>query len=234
MSGYNVHWKGKTSIDYVTWELLEDEIFLPDHLEARRNTLWEQLVAREPTAYDGNCLYAQDLQLSPDKIHITTRSIKFSRHITLIEEKTRLDGYSSIGVNALIYTPDRKHLLVGIRSPDVLYYPEYATVPTGLVMKEDTEGTVRDAFLREVNEETNIQLDNEMNLIAITTEQRDPYAIQMLIQCTAKHVPDIRIPVPGNNEWKNRQLHWTPLDQLTKYVEKSFIGVKYPADQQKN
>ena len=64
---------------------------------------------------------------------------------------------------------------MGIRSPEALYFPDYATVPTGLVVKEDTEGTLREAFLREVNEDTDNQLDHEMHLVAITTEDRDPF-----------------------------------------------------------
>ena len=234
MSGYIVHWRGKTSIDRVTWTHLDDEITLPDHLEERRLGLWRELKEREPAAYDGDCLYIHDMQLAPDRVHLTTRPIKFSKHVTLLEKRDRVKGYGSIGVNALIYNPEKTHLLVGVRSDSCLYYPGYHTVPTGLLSKEDTNGTIKQAFLREVEEETTLQLAPGMHLIAITTEHRDPFAVQLLIQCTTKKKPDTTKPVPGNHEWKNNQLHWTPLDQLIDIYEKSFIGVKYPARQPMN
>jgi hypothetical protein len=51
-------------------------------------------------------------------------------------------------------------------------------------------------------------------LIAITADLYTPVGTVLLLLAIVKEQPDVTKPVPGNDDWTNREFHWHPIETL--------------------
>ncbi|MGY5874283.1 MAG: NUDIX domain-containing protein [Candidatus Thorarchaeota archaeon] len=214
MSDLELYWRGRIPLSKVDWSLIEEEVELPAHLEAKREEIWNQTLASHPDTYDGRVLVLRELKFTSDNINLGVGYIRFSNLMTLHTLGESLDRYGSLGMQVLVFTPDKKYTLLGERSPDSLYCPLYYSSPGGMLEMIDTETSVEEAVMREVREEMKLDVRAHKHLIALVGELHGTVGVALLIELISDQNVDVDKSVVGNEEWKGRKLSWHPSEFL--------------------
>jgi len=210
-----VYWHGQIKTENVNWQLSPDSVIvLPEELELRRERIWQNIVDQYPKTYDGMLLRLDSFSVTNERLGLNLRCIRFSQAQTLLESNVRLEPYGVLGVQAIILSPDRRHLLYGERAKDLMHCPQFLGPPGGMLGIKDVERPFWQACMREIAEEAHITLRGEKLLIAITADLYTPVGTVLLLLTIAEEQPDVTKPVPGNDEWTNRELNWHPVETL--------------------
>ena len=208
-----VYWQGQIKTDNVNWQLSSDsETTLPEEMERRREKLWQEIIEQYPKAYDGMLLRLNSFSEIDVGLELQMGCIRFSRVQTLLEANIRLEPYGVLGVQAIILSPDKRYLLYGERTKDHMHCPQFLGSPGGMLGIKDVENPFWKACMREITEEAQIALREENLLIAITADLYTPVGTVLILLANAEEQPDVTKPVPGNDEWTNRELHWHPVE----------------------
>ena|GEM_PF-6208859 len=211
-----IYWQGQTKTENVDWQLTSDsETTFPKELEQRRKKLWQEIIVQHPKAYDGMLLRLENFSVIEERLELQMGCIRFSRVQTLLETNIRLEPYGVLGVQAIILSPDKRYLLFGERTKDHMHCPQFLGSPGGMLDVEDVERPFWQACMREITEEVHIALREDTLLIAITADLYTPVGSVLLLLAIAEEQPDVTKPVPGNDEWTNRELHWHPVETLS-------------------
>lgn len=226
MNKLEVFWRGRIPLEKVTWHLNPDSILvLSSELEGERDKVWTSTLREYPNSYDGNLVVLLDYQISESSAHFQLGSITFSRILTLEKAGIRPDAYGSLGFQSIIFSPNREFVVVGERAKESLYCPLYHAIPGGILEISDTKGSFEQACMREIEEETDIELEEEKHLVAIIGEVHGSVGIIAMIEAVAKNPIDYDAPILGNEEWTDRQLHWVHVDELDQFtVDTSLEG----------
>ena len=212
----DVYWQGQIHTENVDWKLSPDsEIILSKELEQKKKIIWQNVVDQHPKAYDGMLLKLESFSVKAERLRLNMSCIRFSRVQTLLKSNMRLEPYGVLGVQAIILSPDRRYLLYGERSKDHMHCPQFLGSPGGMLSIGDVERPFWQACMREITEEAHIALQEEKLLIAITADLYTPVGTVLLLHAIAEKKPDVTKPVPGNDEWTNRELHWHPIETLS-------------------
>ena len=210
-----VYWNGQIKTENVDWQLLSDsEIVLSEDLELKREKIWQKIVNQYPKAYDGMLLRLNSFSVKEERLGLKMSCISFSRVQTLLKSNVRLEPYGVLGVQAIILSPDKRYLLYGERSKDHMHCPQFLGSPGGMLSINDAENPFWLACMREITEEAHIALREEKFLIAISADRYTPVGTVLLLLTFTEEQPDVTKPVPGNDEWTNRELHWHPVETL--------------------
>ncbi|MHA1909985.1 MAG: NUDIX domain-containing protein [Candidatus Thorarchaeota archaeon] len=216
----------------MTWYLTKEEVELPAHLEVKREEIWKKTLANHPDTYDGQVLVLREFNFASDSINLGVGYIRFSNLMTLHKLGENLNRFGSLGMQALVFTPDKKYTLIGERAPDSLYCPLYYSSPGGMLEMSDTEASVEDAVMREVREEMKLDVTSEKNLIALAGELHGTVGVALLIELVSTQNVDVEKPVDGNEEWKDRKLSWYPSEFLKSIdPNKALDGVVFAKDE---
>jgi ADP-ribose pyrophosphatase YjhB (NUDIX family) len=117
-------------------------------------------------------------------------------------------------MQSIIFSKDGAHVLAGRRTQNTSYCPLFYGVPGGILEVSDTKGSFESACMREVNEEVKIKLKSEKYLTAIIQEYHGSVGVVAMIATSVVGNPDMNVKVPGNEEWKDCELSWYPIDEL--------------------
>jgi len=233
MQGVQIYWRGEIPISKVVWQLSpHKEQFLSDSLERKRDEIWKIKVETYPDTYDGEILTLDDFHTSEDSISMQLGFMKFSRVLTLEEAGLRPQGYGTLGVQAILFSPDKKHILVGERSVDSMYCPLYHALPGGILEVTDSKGDFEAASLREIHEEVEVELNSEKEVVAILSELHGTVGVVVIITGTVTDVVDVSESVKGNEEWSDNELSWVPVDGLGQFSsDNSLEGLLFVKDE---
>ncbi len=167
-----------------------------------------------PPNIDGKILILDDFQYTNGPMVFDLGFMRFSRIITLDEVKQRPPMYGSLGMQAIIFSPCKTHVLAGLRSENSSYCPLFHTVPGGILETSDTEGSFESACMREINEEVEVMLETEKHLVGLLSEVHGSVGVVALISRTVSGTPKLNERIQGNEEWTECELSWYPVDKL--------------------
>ncbi len=229
LSDLKVFWKGRVPLSKVEWNFSSNnEHFLPENLEAKKENVWAEMVAKFPEVYDGDILILEDFRITNDKMVFDLGLMKFSRVLTLEKEKQSPSGYGTLGMQAIVFSHDGQNVLAGSREESHTYCPTFHAVPGGILEVIDTKGSFESACMREFNEEVNLLLQHDKYLVGIIQEFHGTVGVVALIATTPLEQVDPEKDVSGNNEWNHHKLSWYPVDQLENVTfENSLEGLLF-------
>jgi len=233
MPELEVHWKGRIPLEDVRWEMIPDsEMILPPDLEERREALWRKTLDDYPDSYDGELLFLSEFLVESASVFMRTASVRFSRIRTLVSEGRNLGEYGCLGFQAMIFSPDRKHILIGERSKESMYCPLFLATPGGMLEVADIEHGFEEACMREVREEANLNIRPHKYMIALTKEIHGNVGAVILIETTATDPVEPSRLVEGNEEWTDGKLRWYSVDALEELDERIMLeGVLFTTRQ---
>ncbi|MFW9779069.1 MAG: NUDIX hydrolase [Candidatus Heimdallarchaeota archaeon] len=235
MNSARVFWEQKITLSDVSWEHDPHYRFNFSSKILRLSKLhWKALSRQYPALYDGKILVLQNFSDKSGILKLTTSWIEFSLLVYHNYNKLSIPGTLGVlGCKVLITNPKETHFLLGVRSQKSEYKPGFVTLPGGLFEISDITNTVQEACLRELREELEIQVQEDvMDLIAIIRGEKGNSAI-LMIYTTCRTlgnggVPDVSIPVVGNEEFQDNLLRWTSFEQIP-YLESPNLmeGLQY-------
>ncbi|MHA1481149.1 MAG: hypothetical protein ACTSQZ_06985 [Candidatus Thorarchaeota archaeon] len=224
MNTLGIFWKGRIPIENVSWEYFPElEVKLSENLERMKEDIWEQTLVKDPNAYDGRCLVLNSFNVKGNHAVLRLGFIRYSRIMVLESIGKAMDGYGSLGFQALIFSPDKKQILFGTRASNLMYCPLFHSPIGGMLEEKDVVGTVDAACMREITEEAQIELDSKRDLVAIVAELHADIGVGLIIEGTARDIPELGTSVKGNEEWENGQLRWHPVDILEQLEESNSL-----------
>jgi 8-oxo-dGTP pyrophosphatase MutT (NUDIX family) len=231
MPDIKVLWKGKFDLSQIIWgDTTYPEYKLDRKLDSKINRFWKQYVKNHQNDYDGNLLYLNNFQFNNDQLILNTGTIRYSTLIFMEKHKLRIDeGLGMIGVQCLIFDPKEDYILVGRRSKSLAYYPGAVTVPGGMLEFDDLKQSPKLALLREIVEEVNLELQHNVDLIAIITEFTG-ISVTFLLTTKCKNlINHLKRIASDEEEWENG-LEWISINDLKHMNHNSFIifdGLQY-------
>ncbi len=217
----SILWIGNLALENLTWTVNTPEIISanPEH-EERRKAHWKQMLKKYPHLYDGDLLLVKDCKITKDQIALVLSLTKFSLVSFYYEEKIPFkDSLGSLGFQCVVLDKNRTAFLIGERAHTSDYQPGWLTVPGGIFEREDVEGDVQEACLRELIEEITVKVKKDtLKLRAIIREQNDMGVIllteietEIIVPEESKHREIIR----GNEEWERKELRWVRFDEIS-------------------
>jgi 8-oxo-dGTP pyrophosphatase MutT (NUDIX family) len=214
MQKLNLFWKGRMPLECVTWKFNpHKELELNPTLEKKRLNIWEETIQNYPDTYDGHLLVLDNMKITPNTLHLETAFTTFSRVLAL--ERLHLGfKYGCLGVQALIFSPDKRRILIGQRAEELMYCPLYYGGPGGMLEVADASLSFDVAIMREIEEEVRLEFQYQKNLIAITKDVYTKVGTCLLIESIASEEVDFNAPVEGNEEWMDNQLEWYHIEKL--------------------
>jgi 8-oxo-dGTP pyrophosphatase MutT (NUDIX family) len=218
MQELNLFWKGRIPLEKVTWKFHpEKELTLDANLEKKGRRSGKKTIAKFPDTYDGRLLVLDAIEINPKALHLDTAFTTFSRVLTL--EKLKLGfKYRCLGVQALIFSPNKEMILIGQRAED-LYCPLYYGGPGGMLEVFDAADQFGIAVMREIEEEVKLEFQSQKSLVAIMKDMYTKVGTCLLIEYIASKRADFVGPVEGNEEWAGRQLRWYDIDELLNFED---------------
>jgi 8-oxo-dGTP pyrophosphatase MutT (NUDIX family) len=205
----------------VTWRFVEDEVKIPSNLESERERIWNDLLHVHPDLYDGRLLVLRELSILNDSVNFGLGIMPFSMALTFNRLGMKMDRFGALAMAAIVFSHNKKHILIGERTADSEYCPRYKGSPGGWLEESDVDLQVEDALMREVNEEMNLDVEPEKHLVALAAELHGTIAVNLLIEVVSPASVDVSSPVNGNEEWEERSLIWHPIDILDNLDEGS-------------
>jgi len=229
LSGLKVFWKGRIPLSKVEWNFsTNNERFLPENLEAKKEKIWAEMIAKFPETYDGDILILEDFRITNGKMVFDLGFMKFSRVLTLEREKQSPSGYGTLGMQAIVLSYDGQNVLAGRRAESHSYCPTFHAVPGGILEVIDTKGSFESACMREFNEEVSLPLNHDKYLVGIIQELHGTVGVVALIATVPLEQTDLEKDVSGNNEWNHHKLTWYSVDQLKNVTfENSLEGLQF-------
>ncbi|MFW9980238.1 MAG: NUDIX hydrolase [Candidatus Thorarchaeota archaeon] len=230
----DIYWTGQIRCKDVRWILKDEEYLLDDALEKLRKDVWEDIQRNHPDTYDGHLLTLSGFENTKNSMTLRMNTIRFSRILTLEKVGKRLKPYGTIGMQLIVLTPDKQHILIGQRSKNSMYCPLFFSVPGGMLEVTDASDSFEDACLREFHEEVKLDIKEGLDLVGITSEIHGSVGVVFLILGTAKELSDLSSAVQGNEEWEDRRLEWHSIQQMERMTrENSLEGVVFAKDDRK-
>jgi ADP-ribose pyrophosphatase YjhB (NUDIX family) len=218
-----VLWKGRKNLENIRWKHDASKKFsFSQEFMERKNQLWAEMTAEFPQIYDGTIVVLEKYQVEEAQIIFYNRSIKFSELVMLERNNLPMpESLGPLGFQAVVLNQPKSHFLMGKRSEKSEYKPGYLTIPGGLFEMDDLKGSVKDACLRELNEEIDLQFDeSEMHLIAILKDYG--LGINLLIESQILEERSTAHYVTGNEEWENK-LQWMTFANAQNLDEKLIL-----------
>jgi hypothetical protein len=142
-------------------------------------------------------------------------------------EKSKIrvqNGIGTLGTQYLIYSPDKKYILVGERALNLSYYPGATTIPGGILEIEDLNRPPKKALIRELNEEESLPFQKNMFLNAILDGWNGistTFLIKIITHNSYNFNPNKSIPA-NKDEWED-DLVWMPITELKKKTQTQFL-----------
>ncbi len=214
MPDLNLYWRGRVPLGNIRIEFDKtQELFLSPELEAQRKAIWHRAKIENSDIYDGRLLVLTGFENRKNAFVLTAGFMTFSRVLTLHRLGVSLDFPGSLGVQALIFSPDMQHIVWGKRSLDSIYCPGFFATPRGMLEIGDADN-ITEGILREIKEEIVLDFSEEVFLVAIAEEFHGTVGAGLIVQMKTNTPPDITQQVRGNEEWIDNTLEWHSVENL--------------------
>ncbi len=225
-------WEGYLPITNVLWKYNPSEsIILSDSTKKECEKYWTKLTEQYPNIYDGTLLSVNNIDYQENDIIFHLGNIRYSELSYHCKNNLQLEhSIGSLGFQALIYNLSHTDILIGQRASTSDYRPNFYGTPGGIFEAFDVKGTIRDACIREIQEEIFTAIKPEsMRLLAIFREESFT-AVGLIIEIETLKDKETTI-IKGNEEWQGNQLQWLPVSKLIELKDDtlmdSLIYVKY-------
>jgi 8-oxo-dGTP pyrophosphatase MutT (NUDIX family) len=210
-------WNGMLPLNGVKWgKLTSQEYNLPEKHTKLIKKYWYDHLKKFPEDYDGKLLFLQNFYFKNEILYLDIGKIRFSTVIFMASRGMRVQsGIGMLGVQCIIFSPDKNFILVGKRPRNVTYYPEIMTLPGGMLEIKDLSLKPNNALMREIYEEVKLPLKEECKLISILNGWNGisvTFLLQTDLSKNYKFDPDEFI-VAEKDEWLNN-LYWISTKEL--------------------
>jgi ADP-ribose pyrophosphatase YjhB (NUDIX family) len=225
----DIMWRGNLPLSAVEWEFdTTAEIAFSREIEEKIKDFWEEAVKQYPTMYDGTLLCVHKINCQSEKISLVMGYIPFSVvHYHYQNNKPLTVTYGSLGFQAKIYNPERTHVLLGQRVSTSEYKPGYYALPGGILEKKDLQGTIAEACLREIKEETFLEINTETFRVLTVFREDHKVAIGILVEVETKQEIDAeknaKLVIPANEEWEKQELTWYSVTQVKELKDEQLL-----------
>jgi len=215
-------WEGSIHIDKLDWKLSNTQISdLLDYQKIldHRDLYWNELKSKHDV-YNGYLLGVTDFIGNSFKCF----TYSFKDHITISRFGITLPRYlGNLGFKIHVISPDGTRTVLGRRSHSIEYLGGWITTIGGMFELSDIEGTIADAVLRELHEESGIVKDDldwtSFRLISIMKEING-LAVDLIVEISLQNEVEL---VP-NDEWES--LYWTMIDDI-KIDNSTMLHINY-------
>ncbi len=226
---FEILWKGNLPITSLEWTIdTTAQIAFTEELEKEMADFWRETIRQYPNMYNGTLLCVHKIDYRPERIGLILGYIPFSWVQYHYKKKKPLKvTYGSLGFQAVIYNPLRTHILLGQRETKSEYKPGYYAHPGGIFEKKDLHGTINDACIREIVEETSLELNSETFRVKALFRDDQKISLGILVEVEAKEEIDAekedKLIISGNEEWEKNELTWYPVTQLAELENKPML-----------
>ncbi|MCJ7648585.1 MAG: hypothetical protein MUP85_08225, partial [Candidatus Lokiarchaeota archaeon] len=171
-----------------------------------------------------------DFKYENERLILNVGTIKFSTVIYMVQNKIAVDkGIGMLGMQCLIFSPQKDYILVGERTLTQEYYPGALTIPGGMLEKEDLAKPPKISLMREVYEEALLNYRKNHILLAILTGWND-ISVSFLLSVVMDDSIRFNAKSMINSdkfEWEN-DLWWLSIEKLKVYpIENILDGLIY-------
>jgi len=213
-------WEGNLPLERIKWgKKLFSEYFLPSKLDLKRKVNWKHHLRENVADYDGKLLFLEKFYQRNNEIILDVGLIRFSTVIFMVKNKLHVDkGIGMLGTQCLIFSPCHRYILVGERSLSQSYYPGITTVPGGMLELDDLEKIPKEAFMREIYEETPFLFQSKAYLYAILLGWNN-VSVTFLTSVTINEDYNFNpkdLIIGDKKEWENN-LWWLQIEDLKNY-----------------
>ncbi len=229
MKALTILWRGRVSTDRVTWHFNPDHsIRLSHELEGCVESVWNETKLQRPQVYDGRLLVLEQMREDRNELALDMTDISFSRILTLSHYQLGLEGLGVLGIQAIILSGDRRHVLVGQRATDSMYCPGHWSTPGGMLEVSDAAESFDRGCMREILEEAEVDLSPTRYVVALTKELHGRLGSVLIILATTISEVSLDEPVTGNEEWVSRELRWSHIDDVARIPpDRSLEGIQF-------
>ncbi len=227
---FRVLWEGNLPLSKIHW----DSPILPEYThsgqfqtEIQEN--WVEHKLMYPNDYDGVSLFLYSYEFRNSKLILRVGTVNFSTIIYLGKQKIHVNqGLGLVGVQSLIFSPDKSHILIGKRAPNQDYFPGYLTLPGGILEVGDYMYPATVSLMREIHEEVPLEFEPNGGLFAILIGW-NPVSITFLLYNIVKSSSDFEYKdvISGDAKEWDGYLHWVGMDQLKKMIFDNVINGLY-------
>jgi len=231
MREIKIIWEGFLDLNLISWGLTNyPEYKLKSDLDVKRIEYWETHTKKYPTDYDGTLIYLHDFKFENGRLILHVGTIKFSTVIFMARNKIPVDrGIGMLGIQCLIFSPNKDYILVGERALTQEYYPGALTIPGGMLEKKDLTTSPKVSLMREVYEEALLNYQKDQNLVAVLTGWNDISVTFLLsvVMDDSIRFDSKRMIYSDKIEWEN-DLWWLSIQNLKEYpIENMLDGMIY-------
>ncbi len=227
---FRVLWEGNLPLTKIHWDapILHQYTHTGQFLlEIQEN--WREHKAKYPKDYDGDSLFLYDYEFVNSKLILKVGTVKFSTIIYLYKHKIPVNrGYGIVGVQSLIFSPDKSHLLIGKRALNQEYFPGSYTLPGGIVEVSDYMYPASESLMREIHEEVPLEFEHNGGLFAILIGW-NPVSITFLFFNTVKPSSEFNLSEVISDDAKewDGNLKWISMNTLKKMEYSNVINGLY-------
>jgi 8-oxo-dGTP pyrophosphatase MutT (NUDIX family) len=224
-------WEGNLPLSKIHWKspILQEYT----HSNRFRSEIEENWIHHKtfyPADYDGISLFLYDYTFSYSELYLYVGTIQFSTMIYLYKHHIPINkGLGVIGVQSLIFSPDKSHILIGKRALNQEYFPGSLTLPGGIMEIEDFMKPASESLMREIHEEVPLEFEPYGGLFSILAGW-NPVSMTFLLYNTVKPSVDFdfRDIISGDEkEWEGN-LRWMSMHELKKLsFDKVINGLYY-------
>jgi 8-oxo-dGTP pyrophosphatase MutT (NUDIX family) len=215
----NIHWDNPISTEYTHSGQFQKEI--QEH--------WRKHKQKYPSDYNGVSLYLYSYEFRNSQLILKVGTVNFSTITYLYKHKIHVNqGLGLVGVQSLIFSPDKSHILIGKRSQNQDYFPGALTLPGGIMEVGDYMNSASESLMREIHEEVPLEFEPHRALFAILTGW-NPVSMTFLLYNTVKLSSDFdyKEVISGDiKEWEGR-LTWISMEQLKEMSYDNIINGLY-------
>jgi len=231
MREIKIIWEGFLDLNLISWGLTNyPEYKLKSDLDVKRIEYWETHTKKYPTDYDGTLIYLHDFKFENGRLILHVGTIKFSTVIFMARNKIPVDrGIGMLGIQCLIFSPNKDYILVGERALTHEYYPGALTIPGGMLEKKDLTTSPKISLMREVYEEALLNYQKDQNLVAVLTGWNNISVTFLLsVVMDDSTIFDSKRMIDSDKiEWEN-DLWWLSIQNLKEYpIENMLDGMIY-------
>ncbi len=231
MREIKIIWEGFLDLNLISWGLTNyPEYKLKSDLDVKRIEYWETHTKKHPTDYDGTLIYLHDFKFENGRLILHVGTIKFSTVIYMARKKIPVDrGIGMLGIQCLIFSPNKDYILVGERALTHEYYPGALTIPGGMLEKKDLTTSPKISLMREVYEEALLNYQKDQNLVAVLTGWNNISVTFLLsVVMDDSTIFDSKRMIDSDKiEWEN-DLWWLSIQNLKEYpIENMLDGMIY-------
>jgi len=224
-------WEGELNLDHIRWnnnKFQEFKLTAPLHKKIQNH--WENHIKSYPDDYDGSLLFLNDFHFKNTELFLDTSYMKFSTATYMTKNKVSVEkGIGVLGVQYLVFSPNKHYIIMGKRTLNESYYPGATTIPGGILEIGDLNRSPKEALMREAYEEIGIPLEENACLTAILTGWNGisvTFLISVNLKKTYEFDPDESIKTE-QNEWYG-SLKWFPITDLLKLNKDEILdGLTY-------